>query len=118
MSYENFKIFKKLFCGFGCVPGAPSPFFENFRKLWKFLNTFHIFSVFIRQLFLDIFDVEFCSKLLKNGEGKGEDENGRKIKDFSEEISKKCAVCHQIMLMALFFSCEGKHDSKEYLGQL
>ena len=62
--------------------------------------------------------LNFAPKCSKTGREKGEDENGRKIKDFSEEISKKCAVCHQIMVLALFLFCEGKHDSKEYLCEL
>ena len=41
-------FFKNLICGFGCVLGAKSPFFQNFRKLQKILNTLHTFSIFIR----------------------------------------------------------------------
>jgi len=62
---EIFKFFKNWICGFGCVLDAKSPFFENFRKVWKFFNTFHTFSIFTRQVLSEIFDVEFYSKMLK-----------------------------------------------------
>ena len=32
-SFDFFKVFN---CRYGCVVGAPSRFFKNFRKLWKF----------------------------------------------------------------------------------
>ncbi len=41
-----------------CVLGAKSPFFQNFRKLQKFLNTLHTFSIFIRQVLPEILMAE------------------------------------------------------------
>ena len=56
--FQNFKIF---ICGFG-VLGCLRPFFQNFRKVWKFLNSFHTLNVFIRQVLPAIIGPQIWSK--------------------------------------------------------
>ena len=67
--WQKLKIFnfcQNFICRFGCFVGAPSPFFQNFRKVWKFLKTFHTLIVFIREVLTKIFRVEISSKVGKN----------------------------------------------------
>ncbi len=64
---EIFDFFKNLICGFGCVLGAKSPFFQNFRKVWKFLNSFHTLTVFIRQVLPAIIGPQIWSKWVTKG---------------------------------------------------
>ena len=65
---QNFRFFKNFICGFGCVLGAKSPFFENFRKVWKISNTFHTFTICIRHVLEEIFGLQIYQKTLKMGE--------------------------------------------------
>ena len=60
---EIFENFKNFICRFGCVLGAKSPFFENFRKLWKILKTFHTLTVFRRSKLAELLLLEIkCLK--------------------------------------------------------
>ncbi len=61
------KNFENFICGFGYVLGPKSPFFFNFRKLQKILNTLHTFAIFIRQVLVKIFGLEFGQEKLKMG---------------------------------------------------
>ena len=35
-NFPNLKILRFVICGFGCVLGSKSPFWQHFRKVWKF----------------------------------------------------------------------------------
>ena len=80
--FEILKFSENFICGFGCVVGAPSPFFENFRKVWKFLKTFHTLIVFIREVLEKIFRLEISSKVGKNRLWDPKGQNWPKIGDF------------------------------------
>ena len=54
----NFETLRYVICGFECVLGAKSPFWQHFRKVGQFQRTFHTLIVSACEKLAEIFWVE------------------------------------------------------------